>query len=118
LRAGSVFYVLRKRKKGPWTELCEAWPVCPVVDPTIDQEKHESYLLWDLNEHIAVSLLLTGEEPTLESLFGSIEHQHQEYHEHEDGFVIVGRRLAAEDAHVSKHMTLASLPAPQLSVAR
>lgn len=118
LRTGLMFYVLRKTDRRKWGELVQTWPVCPAVNPTIEQESNDNYLFWVLNDQVAVSLLMTTEEPPLRTMFGQIESIYEAYNEHTDGYVIIGRRLAVDDAHVSKLMTLASLPTPKLSPVR
>ncbi len=118
-RTGAMYYAFHKQDSRQWKDLTRTWPKRPVFNPTIEDEKRESFFVWDLNDHIALSLLLMVEEqPPAKTLFGQIRLRHDEYMEHADGFAIVERHLAPEDAQISKLVTLALKPIEHMSEVR
>jgi hypothetical protein len=103
---GVSFYALRKGDSRSWNDLAEHWPTSPVVNPSAEDEKNGDFFLWELSDRIALSLVLKR-EPRLEALFGQIHYTHDNHAEHIDRYTITSCHLAADEARVSKVITLA-----------
>ncbi len=99
-----TFYTIGKESNDCWINLSKRWEKLPVVDPPIDGELSERFIIWPLSEYLAVALMVEGaitaeaiehpiediksiweEDPRPEIPFGS-DGMLDEYAIHYDGF--------------------------------
>lgn len=68
-RSQALFCVLKKTDDTPWADVVAGWTGGPLVNPSIDDERGTSPLLWTLGDHVAVGV--APDQESIASVFRS-----------------------------------------------
>jgi signal transduction histidine kinase len=112
-RRGLSLAAVRKDPAAPWRDVFDSWPVRPVVDPAVEDEKSGEFFAWTLGGRVAIAVCADTEAAGEARRFlESARRTAGGKRPNEDRSAITTRRLSAREPRSSALLSLALKPAP------
>jgi len=113
-RGGVSLFVVRKDASAPWHGVFESWPVTPVVNPAIEDEKSGEFFAWTLGDRVALAVCAETDGTTEpRRFFGTAQENPRRKPAKRGAPAVTTRRVSARESQASALIGLALKPAPE-----